>query len=295
MLKTKMAPDPLRDAPEGHGDHQAPGERTMLPSRAIVDSRFNRFPMSLRTLALCCGHASGRNAQFYVNQSTMSVIMECSQQSVSKHMRNLVRFGYLEKIRKEDPRKTWGSQGALWRVIFNPSMSNEDCLNSAPVTEEQEHIRAEETIKLAAVGPKGHTNKPVDNSVNNPSSYNLGVVTPYNLEVVHNTSIKEVRKNINEDECKRMCNDYGQLIVEVHGQPWRYDIRQLLLARTILERMSSTEFLADAKATLTWMKKANREPAQSLQYFISKYTKVAKPKDHRAILAQVTARMNMRR
>ena len=55
MLKSKITPDPIRDAPVG--EHQAPGPHIILPARAFGDTRFNQFPTTFRVLALCAAHA----------------------------------------------------------------------------------------------------------------------------------------------------------------------------------------------------------------------------------------------
>ena len=121
MLKSKITPDPIRDAPVG--EHQAPGPHIVLPARAFGDTRFNQFPTTFRVLALCAAHASARGGIFFCNQSLIASIIESSQQAVSQHMVKLVKFGYIEKVRREDKRRNYGKQGAKWRMIYDPRMN----------------------------------------------------------------------------------------------------------------------------------------------------------------------------
>ena len=303
MLKTSMAPDPTRDAPKGHGEHQNPGQVAVYPGRALVDNRFNRFPMTFRVLGTCCAHAKAWTATFYVNQSTMSKILQCSQQAVSQHMNKLAKFGYLEKLRKEGPSRQWGDQGSLWRVIYDPSLSYKQVLAMRPkeveLTEQEEFAAMNKTLKIIAnTGAKGtqkqgdtQGTEPVDNS----TLYKPHLVQHHKLDLVHNNSDRTIRKEVKEEECKRLCEEYKELMQSIHGRPWRYDIRQTHLARDILMQKEAAEFLTHAKQQLQWMKDNGKEPAISLKYYLTVYDNKDKPKDSTDILRQVTSRMRMNR
>lgn len=308
MLKTDLAPDPIRDAPKGH--YQSPGGTAVLPGRSIVDERFNQFPMSLRVLAFCCGHAKTYTATFFVNQSTMAKTMKCSQQAVSLHMRRLVKYGYLEKIRKEDNRREWGKQGALWRIIFDPTMSYKEVMESIPSdakSEEDEVIDMTETMNLAARGPKGHMrrNKPVDNSkAHKPHLVDIGTAykphlvdepKSYKPQLVSKQLEVSIRREVREEECIRLCNEYSQKVYEQYGKPWKYDMRQLELARDILQSQPADKFIEDAVRLLKWMRSKGKQPVQSLQYFIVRRDKAKEPMDAQAILSKVTNKMKVRR
>tara|TARA_R110001583_G_scaffold34986_5_gene116944 strand:- start:857 stop:1789 length:933 start_codon:yes stop_codon:yes gene_type:complete len=310
MEKTKLSPDPIRDAPKGHGSAQAPGGIAVLPGRSIVDERFNRFPMAIRVLAFCCGHAKTYTATFFVNQKTMATKMQCSQQSVSQHMRRLVDYGYLEKLRREDNRREWGKQGALWRVIFDPTMSFKQVMESIPSdakSEEDEVIDMTETMTLAARGPKGHmtrkkaTKQPVDNFkankpqlVDTPRANKVQLVYGNKPQLVSKQQEVTIRREVREEECIRLCNEYSQKVYEQYGKPWKYDMRQLDLARDILQSQTSEAFLKDAVKLLTWMHSKGKQPVQSLQYFIVRRDKAKEPVDAQAILSKVTNRMKVR-
>ena len=306
MEKTKLSPDPIRDAPKGCGTSQSPGPTAVLPGRSIVDERFNRFPMSLRVLAFCCGHAKTYTATFFVNQRTMATKMNCTQQAVSKHMRRLVEFGYLEKLRREDNRREWGKQGALWRVIFDPRMSFKQVISNIPSdgkSEEDEVIEMTETMDLASRGPKGHLSKkkPVDNfKANNLQVVDIGrgnnpqVVLGDNPQVVHKHQEVTIRREVSEKECVQLCGRYSQEIEKLWGKPWRYDDRQVKLAEDILNKQDVDAFIKDASKLLGWMRSKSKQPVMSLQYFIVRRDKPKEPRTAQEILAKVTNRMKAR-
>ena len=161
MLKSELTPAPVRDAPEGHGENQSPGAYSALPGRAIVDERFYQYPMTMVVLAHCCGHVNYHTAIFWVNQSTLARRMKCTQQAISQHMRKLVQWGYIEKIRKEAPIRAYGRKGAAWRVIYDPRVSLDEALATIPsdaATPQQQAEEAKKTMELATTGPKGQKN-----------------------------------------------------------------------------------------------------------------------------------------
>tara|TARA_R110000851_G_scaffold132925_1_gene267544 strand:+ start:1022 stop:2149 length:1128 start_codon:yes stop_codon:yes gene_type:complete len=148
MLKSDITPDPIRDPPIG--EHQAPAPYMIVPARAFGDTRFNQFPSTFRCLALCSAHASARAGIFFCNQSLLASVMGSSQQAVSQHMNKLVKFGYIERLRKADPRRAYGSQGAKWRVIYDPRMNLEQAIANSS---EGDDIEAQETLDKISTKP----------------------------------------------------------------------------------------------------------------------------------------------
>lgn len=290
MRKTDLTPDPIRDAPKGHGDGQAPGPTAVIPGRAIMDHRFNRYPKALKVLAYCCGHAKQWTAVFWVNQKTMATDMQSSQQAVSEHMRRLVEWGYIEKIKREDNRRRWGKQGAVWRVIFDPTKTYNAILKMTPPADakspEEEANEADAMMQLAARGAKGHLSKPkkqpVDNSkstqapacINNPLNqkvYKPQLVKVHKPQLVSKHHNRTIYKDINDEDCRKICNHLSQAITERYGRGWVYDQRQMGLAGELIGMgYTPDSFNEDMQRVLDWMVKNNKQPPQSLQYFIKR-------------------------
>ena len=155
MLKSDIIPDPIRDPPIG--EHQAPAPYMIVPARAFGDTRFNQFPTTFRCLALCSAHASARAGIFFCNQSLLASVMGSTQQAISLHMTKLVKYGYLERLRKADPRRAYGSQGAKWRVIYDPRMNLEQAIANSSEGDDEE---AQDTLEKITTKPVEAVVKP---------------------------------------------------------------------------------------------------------------------------------------
>lgn len=306
MEKSKLTPDPVRDPPVG--SYQCPGGHMILCARAYGDERFNRFPMTFRCLAICCAHSNSYTGVFFVNQSTISKVMGSSQQAISQHMQRLIEYGYLEKLRNADVRRKYGRKGALWRVIFDPRMSYKDTLTKQPTAHrdpELEQEIAENTINMINNNYKSKR-KSVDNkeenkvdivqgATGNNKSNKRELVSDNKVELVNNSSDITSNIYIDKNDCRSMCQSYKQLIYEMWGTDWRYDMRQETLAEELLQiGYTKDSFLQDAKKMLQWKRNQNKPPIQSLQYFISRKKNKEKPQDVQGIIKHISNRMKLR-
>lgn len=105
-----------------------------------------------------------------MSQLTVAQALNITQSAVSQHMKKLIDYGYIQKIRKEDRSREWGKKGAVWRVINDPRMTTKEVMSTQPQTEEEATKAAQDTIEVANRGPKGQLSKvrkPVDNPVDN--------------------------------------------------------------------------------------------------------------------------------
>lgn len=309
MLKSELTPDPVRDAPDGHGENQSPGAYSALPGRAIVDERFYQFPMTLVVLAHCCGHVNYHTAIFWVNQSTLARRMKCTQQAISQHMRKLVQWGYIEKIRKEAPIRAYGRKGAAWRVVYDPRVSLDEAIATIPsdaATPQQQQEEAEKTMELATTGPKGQkkpTKQPVDKStthkphlVDDNDNYKPQLVQTHKPQLVHKDFNRTIDNKIKEVDCKRLCEQFGAEIMKRYGKGWSYDMRQMDLAKQLFELGYTVEsFGKDAGYVLDWLVKNNKQYPVSLQYFIARKQNSKKDnKDVQQTIKHLTNKMRMR-
>ena len=312
MQKSKLTPDPIRDAPDGHGNGQSPSAIATLPGRSTRDTRFVRFPMTFFVLAYCCSHANGYTALFWVNQSTIARDMEISQQAISQHFRKLVEWGYIEKLRNQDIRRPYGKKGALWRVKYDPVMTFEEVqavADAMPKTEEEEQQVAKKTIEQAAKGAKGQQSRrkqnkvkeAVDNSAttsptlyDNDSQYKPQLVQLDKVQLVNNDTTRTIEEEINEVDCRRLCISYAHAVNRRWGRGFKHDLRQEQLARQLLSSgYTHDTFMSDAESLLDWMQKKSKQPPASLQYFIARKEKQGKPVDASGLIKKVTASMRM--
>ena len=306
MEKSKLTPDPVRDPPVG--SYQCPGGHMILCARAYGDERFNQYPMTFRCLAICCAHSNSYTGVFFVNQSTISKVMGSSQQAISQHMQRLIEYGYLEKLRNADVRRKYGRKGALWRVIFDPRMSYKDTLTKQPTAHrdpELEQEIAENRINMINNNYKSKrksVDKKEENKVDivqgassNNKSNKRELVSDNKVELVNNSSDITSNIYIDKNDCRSMCQSYKQLIYEMWGTDWRYDMRQEALAEELLQiGYTKDSFLQDAKKMLQWKRNQNKPPIQSLQYFISRKKNKEKPQDVQGIIKHISNRMKLR-
>jgi len=375
MLKSKITPDPIRDPPVG--EHQSPAPYIIIPARAFGDTRFNQFPSTFRCLALCSAHASARAGIFFCNQSLLASIMGSSQQAVSLHMTKLIKFGYIERLRKADPRRAYGSQGAKWRVIYDPRMNLEQAIANSS---DGDDIEAQDTLEKISSKPIEATTKPKQvnispkqeelarsiadryvkdereyfvydriledlrrylsgqQSIEVWNSYQNGLLSPIEKnylkpnitmnknkshlvngkienklqlvkdntkyksqlvsenksQLVDNNYILTSNININEIEKKKICNSYMKIIQKHYGRAWSYDLRQVELAGDILRAGYTIDsFNTDADGLVEWLKRNNKQPPQSLQYFVARKSNKDKPKDSHDIIKQIAGKMKL--
>ena len=312
MKKSELTPDPIRDAPKGHGEEQSPGPVAVLPGRAIVDTRFYQYPTAMVVLARCCAHAKQYTATFFVNQSTIAKAMSISQQAVSQHMNRLVKWGYIEKLRKEDQRRAYGKKSAIWRVIYDPTMTWKDVeawADRQPKSEEEQQEALQETLEQAAKGAKGQqtkrkrttATKPVDNSAPTSSSlckeetsYKPQLVQPHKSQLVSNLSTLTIDKEVKESDCRRLCISYAHEVNRRWGRGFKHDMRQEHLARELLGLYDDVDaFIADAAKLLDWQRRNNKQPPVSLQYFVTRKLKENKPIDVEGLVKKAVAGMKM--
>ena len=296
MQKSKLTPDPVRDAPEGRGDGQSPGAGAWIPGRATRDTTFTRFPMAMVILCYACAHASAYTGTFWVNQRTIARDLEMSQQAVSRHFRKLVELGYLEKVRNENSKRPYGKKGAVWRVIYDPTQSLKDVEAAAArlhKTEEEEQQTAASTIEEAAKGAKGQQTKQRQKDVNalikqtvsalkdtsrttpglsqEESKYNTQVVREYNTQVVLNLPTNNRCIEVNKNDCRKLCLAYAHAVHSRWGSVFRHNVRQEELAAQLLTMGYTIDsFAADSERMLDWLVRNNKQPPTSLQYFIAR-------------------------
>ena len=320
MKKTKLTPDPVRDPPvKSGGSYQCPGPHMIMPARAYGDDRFNQYPMTFRAFAICCSHANSWTGVFFPNQLYIASVLQCSQQAVSQHMRKLLDYGYIEKLRNADVRRSYGKRGALWRVIYDPTKTLDDCIAGQPAQDRDPEIEAEiakHTMNVAKTGAREKSIKAVDkeqvnktqlvqgaasNTVNGNAVNKPDLVLDNKTQLVNNsiklTSIN-TSKEIKEIDCRKLCNGYGEILQGKYGKPWSYDMRQMQIAKELLQAGYTLEtFLADAAGVIEWKHNKNQQPPYSLQYFMSRKVSQEKAKtgkDVNDIIKQMSNKMRLR-
>ena len=223
-------------------------------------------------------------------------------------MRKLVQWGYIEKIRKEAPIRAYGRKGAAWRVIYDPRVSLDEALATIPsdaATPQQQQEEAEKTMELATTGPKGQKKRskhPVDKSkthkpqlVDDNDKYKPQLVHSHKPQLVHKDLHRTIDKEIKEVDCKRLCERMSAEIMKRYGKGWVYDLRQMDLARQLLELGYTVDsFGKEAGYVLDWLVKNNKQHPVSLQYFIARKQNNKEKKTAEEHIKHLTNKMRIR-
>lgn len=127
-------------------DVQAPSPFTTIPSRALSDKYILTHPSALQVLCVLCSYVNGVSGTAYPNQYSVAKRLNRSQPAISRQFNNLVKWGYIEKIIKENPLRDRGRKGATWRVIYDPEITADDIAMTTTDPRVEEN-KAEDTIK----------------------------------------------------------------------------------------------------------------------------------------------------
>ena len=128
-------------------DMQAPSPFTTIPSRALSDKYVLSHPSALQVLCVLCSYVNGVSGTAYPNQYSVAKRLNRSQQAVSRQFNNLVKWGYIEKIIKENPLRDRGRKGATWRVIYDPEITADE-IAMTTTDPRVEDNKAEDTMKV---------------------------------------------------------------------------------------------------------------------------------------------------
>ena len=88
-----------------------------------------------------------------------------------------------------------------------------------------------------------------------------------NIKLTNINTIGEIK----EIDCRKLCNAYGEILQEQYNKPWSYDMRQMSIAKELLQSgYTILSFIEDARSVVKWKREKNQQPPYSLQYFMSR-------------------------
>jgi len=93
---------------------------------------------------------------------------------------------------------------------------------------------------------------------------------------------------------KNLCDIYVNVVKSMYNTEWRYDERQMQIAGQLVEAGYNSEaFKTEAMSVVEWTRKNNKQPPQSLQYFLTKHTNKDKPVTVDGIVKRLGAKMKL--
>jgi DNA-binding Lrp family transcriptional regulator len=84
--------------------------------------------------------------------------------------------------------------------------------------------------------------------------------------------IDRSKGGVDDKEARALCETYSRLRHEVFGIPWQHDLRQIQVARQLLDLdVSLDAFAVKAKETMKWHASQGKAPPNSLRWFIKHF------------------------
>jgi hypothetical protein len=84
------------------------------------------------------------------------------------------------------------------------------------------------------------------------------------------------------------------VVRSIYNSEWRYDDRQMMIAGQLIEAgYNSDKFKSEAMSVLQWTRTNNKQPPQSLQYFLTKHINKDKPITVDGIVKRLGAKMKL--
>ena len=269
----------------GKDEDQAFSAFFKAPSRALQDKRLATRPRTFIILCALCQFI-GPTGYCYPKQARIARQLGMSQQGVSKHIRLLVDYGYVEKVRNEYKFRKKGHTSATWRILFDPSITAEQAYQDALEHDEQmQEMEARKTLEKIETIPQNE----------GTNTTQLGCIATQPNEVVQELTIGTREYTIKgKDVCKLYCH-LLDTIIGSRGE-WRWDDRQEQIAQGFIDKgMKIDDFTNRAKRTLWSCKKESKRPPYSLAFFTQAFKETEKKSESiQDIIKRVSNRKRMK-
>ena len=270
----------------GKDEDQAFSAFFKAPARALQDKRLATRPRTFIILCALCQFI-GPTGYCYPKQARIARQLGMTQQGVSKHIRLLVDFGYVDKVRNEYKFRKKGHTSATWRILFDPSIDQEEGYqNTIQHDERFQEQEAEETMKKVNENNKkselstelstGKAKRPKKSKKEGTNTTQLGCTDTQRNEVVQELTSRTIHFNI---KGKDVCNLYAFLLDTIIGTrgEWRWDERQEQIAQGFIDKgLKIDDFSKRAKRTLHSCKKESKRPPYSLAFFTQGFKETEK-------------------
>lgn len=260
--KIKQARQEILQAEPGHetGDILAPSPYTILPGRCTNDKRLHTHPAALITLLTLASYSNAYTGTCWPSQERLARRLGKSQQAISKQIKLLVEWGYVEILRRGSSLRK-KNRTTLYRIIYDPKANVEDIMSQAlHKDEDMQKETARETLDNIM-----H----VDNSKDTTSRGCTSTQPPEVVEKLLNRTNKDIYID-KRKEGMELCKCYAELcdeILQTRGE-WRWDERQVNIAIDLLEQgITLQQFKKVVSRSLKWHGKENRRPPYSLLFF----------------------------
>ena len=253
---------------------------SVLPFDAARDTRLHGTA-ALSVLCVLCTYTDQLGVT-WVSQGRIAKDMGISRTAVTRQIKKLIEFGYLEKAKKFSKHQKSDSL----RVVFkrapkdlNEAKANLTAVEQIRIEEQREQARNEQLFNYNKTREKQGL-KPVDNSTTcYTQRSHVGVTSRGNINE------NNITNNINNiyDDARRFCTLFLR-ICESYGTPRQINDRDIqTVSHWIKDGLSMEEWSSILKNHAEYCYKNRRDMARSIGYFQVPVSKaLGKSRDSRA-------------
>ena len=129
-------------------------------------------------------------------------------------------------------------------------------------------------VASSTATPPPQANSNLVSSVSPPgdNGYHSRVISPAGDNHSQVIQRDRAKGGVDDKEARALCEVYSRLRFEVFGIPWEHDLRQIQVARQILDLdVSLDAFATKAKETMKWHAAQGKAPPNSLVWFIKHF------------------------
>ncbi|MGB0857288.1 MAG: helix-turn-helix domain-containing protein [Paracoccaceae bacterium] len=253
---------------------------SVLPFDAARDTRLHGTA-ALSVLCVLCTYTDQLGVT-WVSQGRIAKDMGISRTAVTRQIKKLIEFGYLEKAKKFSKHQKSDSL----RVVFkrapkdlNEAKANLTASEQIRIEEQREEARKEQLFNYNKAREKQGL-KPVDNST---TCYTQRSHLPVTSRGNTNENIITNNNNIIYDEARRFCTLFLR-ICESYGTPRQINERDIeTVSHWIKDGLTMEEWSNILKNHAEYCYKTRRDIARGIGYFKIPVSKaLGKSNNHRA-------------
>ena len=261
---------------------------SVLPFEAARDTRLHGTA-ALSVLCVLCTYTDQLGVT-WVSQGRIAKDMGISRTAVTRQIKKLVEFGYIEKVKKFSKHQKSDSLKVVFKRApkdLNEAKANLTAAEQIKIEEQREQARKEQLYNYNKTREKQGLNpiqQPVDNSVNKQTTCytqrsHVGVTSRGNI----NENIITNNNNIIYNDARRFCALFLR-ISEEYGTPRNINERDIqTVSHWIKDGLTMEDWSGILKNHAEYCYKNRRDMARGIGYFQVPVSKaLGKSKDYRA-------------
>lgn len=261
---------------------------SVLPFEAARDTRLHGTA-ALSVLCVLCTYTDQLGVT-WVSQGRIAKDMDISRTAVTRQIKKLVEFGYIEKVKKFSKHQKSDSLKVVFKRApkdLNEAKANLTAAEQIKIEEQREQARKEQLYNYNKTREKQGLNpiqQPVDNSVNKQTTCytqrsHVGVTSRGNI----NENIITNNNNIIYNDARRFCALFLR-ISEEYGTPRNINERDIqTVSHWIKDGLTMEDWSGILKNHAEYCYKNRRDMARGIGYFQVPVSKaLGKSKDYRA-------------